>query len=149
MPTAGLTPFAEFFGKRFVLPALLDSIKGLEPLMHQIQGVVDELGGLFGSHGNTCQKGIGEGIQTESCAGSCSAEHPDPALWLDPHRSSQSCRGCQSSRSSMAAQILSMQDRTGGSGRFQRRRVVAIVACRSLERAEPVAHQASRQACQV
>jgi len=30
----------------------------LEALMHQIQGVVDELGGLFGSHG-TSKEGRG------------------------------------------------------------------------------------------
>ena len=44
---------SEFFGKRFVLPALLDCIKGLEPLMHQIQGVVDQLSGLLGGHGES------------------------------------------------------------------------------------------------
>ena len=56
--TGRLAPFAEFGRQGLVLLGKGLRLEILEALMHQIQGVVDELGGLFGSHG-TSEEGRG------------------------------------------------------------------------------------------
>ena len=58
MATGRLAPFAEFGRQGLVLLGKGLRLEILEALMHQIQGVVDQLGGLFGSHG-TSEEGRG------------------------------------------------------------------------------------------
>ena len=50
--TAGrMAPLAEFCGQGAVFLAQVSGLEILQSLMHQIEGVVDQLGGLFGGHG--------------------------------------------------------------------------------------------------
>ena len=56
--TGRVAPFAEFGRQGLVLLGKGLRLEILEALMHQIQGVVDQLGGLFGSHG-TSEEGRG------------------------------------------------------------------------------------------
>jgi len=50
--TAGrMAPFAEFSGQGAVFLAQVSGLEFLQSLMHQIEGAVDQLGGLFGGHG--------------------------------------------------------------------------------------------------
>lgn len=59
MATGGVTPLAELGGQGAVFLAEIVGFEVLETLMHQIEGVVDQLGGLFGGHG-----GAGGGADT-------------------------------------------------------------------------------------
>ena len=52
MTTGGMTPLPEFLRQGAMGPPLLILLEFHEALMHQIEGVVDQLGGLFGGHGN-------------------------------------------------------------------------------------------------
>jgi len=47
----GVAPLPEFFGQGLVGLGLIALGQQRQPLMHQIQGVVDQLSGLFGGHG--------------------------------------------------------------------------------------------------
>ena len=49
----GLTPFAELSRQGLVLLGKGLGFEILQALMDQIEGVVDQLGGLFGGHGTT------------------------------------------------------------------------------------------------
>jgi len=49
--TIGVAPLPEFFGQGLVSLGLIALGQQRQPLMHQIQGVVDQLSGLFGGHG--------------------------------------------------------------------------------------------------
>jgi len=46
----GLAPLAELGRQSLLVVLVLGRLQMLEPLVHQIQGVVDQLGGLFGGH---------------------------------------------------------------------------------------------------
>jgi hypothetical protein len=48
-----VTPFTELLGKGPMGPRLLARFQLKQTLMHPIQGVVDQLGGLVGGHGNS------------------------------------------------------------------------------------------------
>ena len=50
MPPQGLAPLAELGRQSLLVVLVLGRLQLLEPLVHQIQGVVDQLGGLFGGH---------------------------------------------------------------------------------------------------
>ena len=54
VPTAGMAPLAELFRKGSVGLGLLLVLQGDQSLMHQIEGVVDQLSGLFRGHGIGC-----------------------------------------------------------------------------------------------
>ena len=47
-----MAPFPEFFRQGMVLMNQGLRFKILQPLMHQVEGVVDQFGGLFRSHGD-------------------------------------------------------------------------------------------------
>ena len=57
----GLAPFAEFSCEGAVLLGQRLGLKILEALVHQIEGVVDQLGSLFGGHG-TAGEGRSSGV---------------------------------------------------------------------------------------
>jgi len=46
-----MAPLAELGGQGAVLLAQVPGLEILQSLMHQIEGVVDQLGGLFGGNG--------------------------------------------------------------------------------------------------
>ena len=50
VPPQGLAPLAELSRQGLLIVLVLGRLQLLEPLVHQIQGVVDQLGGLFGGH---------------------------------------------------------------------------------------------------
>lgn len=50
MTTDGMTPLPEFLRQGLMLVHLGVGLKILQPLVHKIKGVVDQLRGLFGSH---------------------------------------------------------------------------------------------------
>jgi|LakMenE01Jun11ns_1017448.scaffolds.fasta_scaffold8976865_2 hypothetical protein len=49
-----MAPFTELLGESFMRLGLLLVRQGDQPLMHQIQRVIDQLSGLLGSHGIGC-----------------------------------------------------------------------------------------------
>ena len=54
-----MAPLPEFIGQRLLLGAEREGLQILQTLMHQIEGVVDELGGLVGcSEGNAGQPAL-------------------------------------------------------------------------------------------
>ena len=50
VPPQGLAPLAELGRQGLLVALVLGRLQLLEPLVHQIQGVVDQLGSLFGGH---------------------------------------------------------------------------------------------------
>jgi hypothetical protein len=52
--TYGVAPFAKFLGQGVLLAGQGLGLQVLEPLVHQVQGVVNKLGRLLGSHGIAC-----------------------------------------------------------------------------------------------
>jgi len=48
----GMAPFTKLVGQGLVFRLQGEVLEILEALMHQIQGVVDQLGGLIGGHGS-------------------------------------------------------------------------------------------------
>jgi hypothetical protein len=52
MTTHRVAPLAELISQGLVFPLQGEVLQILKPLMHQIQGVVDQLGSLFGGHGS-------------------------------------------------------------------------------------------------
>lgn len=51
MAAAGMAPFAELCRQSLVFVGQGLGLESEQALMHLIQGVVDQLGGLFGIHG--------------------------------------------------------------------------------------------------
>ena len=49
-PPQGLAPLAELGRQGLLVALVLGRLQLLEPLVHQIQSVVNQLGGLFGGH---------------------------------------------------------------------------------------------------
>lgn len=47
MTAEGLTPFAEFFSQGALGSSLAGGFQGHQTLMHQIEGVIDQLSRLF------------------------------------------------------------------------------------------------------
>lgn len=52
MTAAGVAPFAELLAEGLMRLGLLLVRQRDQPLMHQIKRVIDQLSGLFGSHGS-------------------------------------------------------------------------------------------------
>ena len=48
----GMTPLAEFIGQGLMFSLQRMVLEILKPLMHQVEGFVNQLGSLIGSHGN-------------------------------------------------------------------------------------------------
>ena len=61
MAPDGMSPFSEFFCQGLVFMDQGLGFQILKPLMHQIEGVVDQLGSLFRRHGaDSGGEGLGE-----------------------------------------------------------------------------------------
>ena len=103
MGTAGLAPLPELISEGLVLAALLVSVELLEPLMDQIQGVVDQLGRLFGSHREPSRQTSVMRSQTDSAAWGCSAKHPSSGRSADRIEASLSSSGAGRWGSRLAA----------------------------------------------
>jgi hypothetical protein len=54
VPPNGVAPFSEFFRQGLVFMDQGLGFEILKPLMHKIEGVVDQLGSLFRRHGADC-----------------------------------------------------------------------------------------------
>ena len=50
MTTDGMAPLSKFLSQGLMLMHLGVGLEVLQPLVHEIKGVVDQLRGLFGSH---------------------------------------------------------------------------------------------------
>ena len=79
MTSGRMTPLAELFRQGALGAVLLVLLKLHQTLMHQVQGVVNELGSLFGGHGGTGQcRSCTDGARAD-----LSRETPRRAVWAD------------------------------------------------------------------
>lgn len=110
--TGGMAPFAEFLSQGLVVFAEALILEILQALMHLIEGVVNQFGGLFRCHGQMggCRTKNYRHFVDNLLRLSCSSRHTARALWPNAHaqshsnqssfttvRASQSWKGCQSS----------------------------------------------------
>jgi hypothetical protein len=72
VPTAGMAPLAKLLSQGLMGLGLLLMLERDQTLMHQIEGVVDELSGLFGGHGIGCSM---DPVVGAEMGWSCSARH--------------------------------------------------------------------------
>jgi hypothetical protein len=56
MAAGGLTPLAELIGEGLLVAPGGAGLEVEKALVHQIEGVIDQLGGLFGGHGGAATK---------------------------------------------------------------------------------------------
>jgi hypothetical protein len=80
--THGVTPFAALLGKGSMGPRLLARFQLKQALMHPIQGVVDQLGGVFARHGEP--QFVTNLVDRATGAGG-SPEHASAFLWSSPN----------------------------------------------------------------
>lgn len=88
MTTGRLAPFTELRRQGLVLLGKSLGLEILQSLVHQIEGVVDQLGGLFGGHG-TAGDGwlIGRGgVVVVPFWPGCNTRHEGRSLCADPHQ---------------------------------------------------------------
>jgi len=58
-----MTPFAELLSQGSVFPGQGAGLEILQTLVNQVEGVVDQLGSLFGGHGGTGAVGESPDVQ--------------------------------------------------------------------------------------
>jgi hypothetical protein len=59
MAANGMAPFAEFLGQGVLFAGQGLGLQVLEPMVHQVQGVVYQLGRLLGGHGGEYEEWAG------------------------------------------------------------------------------------------
>jgi len=72
--THRVPPLAELIGQSLMLALQGEGLQILEPLVHQVEGAVDQLGGLVGGHGNS----ESAALLSSRIQPGCSDGHPTP-----------------------------------------------------------------------